>query len=160
MPANANCGREVLVPRPVRRYSASASRANGHNRLVVVAGAHASGLENPVLGDPVKRLREYFAAIGLEYDALTRAPATRIHRGMEAFGKLHFVVMRIQLRPQIDIALRPAQRLEVTSHVRHIGIAVDHRADHEGGVDDLAIAELLGEIIGAAEQRRSPRPAL
>ena len=68
--------------------------------------------------------------------------------------------MRVLLRPQIDIALCPAQRLKVTSYVRHIGFAVDHRADHEGSVDDLAIAELLGEIIGAAKQCCSPRPAL
>jgi hypothetical protein len=35
---------------------------------------------------------------------------------------------------------------------------VDHRRDHETRVDDFAEAELLGEVIGAAEQgdRRGP----
>ena len=45
------------------------------------------------------------------------------------------------------------QRPEVALDVLRIGIAVDHGRDHEGGVDDLAEAELLGEVIRAVEQR-------
>ena len=42
-----------------------------------------------------------------------------------------------------------AQRAEELAQVLRIGIARDHRRDHEGGVDDLAEAELLGEVIRA-----------
>ena len=51
---------------------------------------------------------------------------------------------------QVDVVLGAAQRLEILHHVSRIGLARHHRCHHEGGVDDLAIAELLEEEIGRA----------
>ncbi len=123
-----------------------------HRGVLVIARAHAAALEDLVLGNPVERLLEHVAAVGLEHDAFARPPAPRIHRRMEALGELHLVVVGVELRPQIDVALGAAQRLEILLHVLHVRIAVDHGADHEGGVDDLAISLLFGEVIRAAEQ--------
>src|SRR5712692_10178774 len=63
--------------------------------------------------------------------------------------------MRVELGPQIDVALRAAQRPEVLPDVLRIGIAGEHRRNHEGGVDDLAETELLDEVVRPAEERRS-----
>ncbi len=72
---------------------------------------------------------------------------------MKAVGEFLGVVMRIKLGPQIDVALRPFQRPVIFAHVFGIGIAGDHVCDHEGAVDHLAETQLLGEIIGPAEER-------
>ena len=40
------------------------------------------------------------------------------------------------------------------------GVAVEHGGDHEGVVDDLAEAQLLGEVVGAAEERAGRRLAV
>jgi hypothetical protein len=58
----------------------------------------------------------------------------------------------VKLGPQVDVALRPAQRPEIFAHVFGIGRAGDHRGHHEREIDDFAKAELLGEIVRAAEQ--------
>ena len=49
---------------------------------------------------------------------------------------------------------------KIATDVLGIGRTVDHRGDHEGGVDHLAEAELLDEVVGPAEQRRRPALAL
>ena len=68
---------------------------------------------------------------------------------VEAIGEFVLVVVRVELGPQIDVALRLAQRAEEFAQVFRVGIAVDHGGDHEGGVDHFAEAELLGEVIRA-----------
>ena len=122
--------------------------------LVVAAGAHLAVFEDAVLGDPALRVVEGFARVGLEHDALARAPAARVHLLEEARREFVAVVVRVALGPQVDVALRAAQRAEILLHVLRVHVARDHGGDHEGGVDDLAEAELLGEVVRAAEQRR------
>jgi hypothetical protein len=64
-----------------------------------------------------------------------------------------------EVRPQIDVALGAPQRPKIFADVVGLRIAVDHRRDHEGVVEDLAEAKLLGEIVRAPEQsggRRLP----
>ena len=90
--------------------------------------------------------------VGLENQPLAGAPAPRVHLGVEAVGEFLLVIMRVELRPQVDIALGLAQRAEELAQVFRVGIAVDHGADHEGAVDHLPEAELLGEVIRPAEQ--------
>jgi hypothetical protein len=54
----------------------------------------------------------------------------------------------------VDVALRAAQGAEIL-HVLRIGLGASMRSRRsERGVDHLAEAELLGEIVGPAEQRR------
>ncbi len=67
------------------------------------------------------------------------------------------VVVRVAIRPQIDIALARFRRAIELLHVFRVRVAGDDRGDHERGVDDLAEAQLLGEIVRAAEQRRGRR---
>ena len=50
-----------------------------------------------------------------------------------------------------EIALGAAQGADESAQVFGFGVAVDHRRDHEGRVEDFAETELLGEVIGAAE---------
>ena len=45
--------------------------------LLVVARAHLSGLEDPVLGYPLKRPLEGLFVVGLEDDPLARSPSYR-----------------------------------------------------------------------------------
>src|SRR5215813_360206 len=72
---------------------------------------------------------------------------------METLGEFVSVVMRVQLRAQVDVALRLLERAEIAPDIFRIRRALDHRRDHEGGVDDLAESKLLGEIIWPVEQR-------
>src|SRR6516225_3565913 len=67
--------------------------------------------------------------------------------------------MSVEVGAQIDVALGPLQGSEISADVVGLGRAVDHRRDHEGGVYDLAEAELFGEIVRSVEQgdgRRAP----
>jgi hypothetical protein len=105
-------------------------------------------------------LLEHLLRVGLEDDALAGAPAPRVHHGVIALGKFIPVVARVEFRTQVDVALGALQGAEIAPDVLGIGRAVDHGGDHEGGVDHLAEAELLDEVIGTAEQRRRPAPAL
>src|SRR4051812_45116022 len=91
-----------------------------HARVFVLAGAHGALLENIALGDPVERGLEHLARIRLEYDALARAPAARIHLVEEACRELLPVVVRVELRPQVDVALRALQGAEILLHVLRI----------------------------------------
>ena len=79
---------------------------------------------------------------------------------MIALGELVLVEVRVELRPQVDVALRALERAEELAHVLRIGIAGDHRRHHEGAVGHFAEAELLGEIIRPGKQRTGRRLAL
>src|SRR6185312_6183962 len=83
----------------------------GDGRFCVSAAAQIAIRENAVRGDPFARLGEDLFGVGLEHQPLARAPAPRIHLGVEALGELVLVIMRVLLRPQVDVALRAAQRL-------------------------------------------------
>jgi hypothetical protein len=60
--------------------------------------------------------------------------------------------MRVELRAQVEIALGAAQRAVELTKILRIGVAVNHHADHEGRVENLAVTELLGEVIRSAKQ--------
>src|SRR5262249_42711462 len=81
-------------------------------RFFIIAASHAGIGEHAVGGNPLERLLVDFFGIRLEYQPLAGSPAPRIHHCMEAIGELVLVIMGVKLRPQVDIALRPAQRPE------------------------------------------------
>src|SRR5258706_11815051 len=81
-------------------------------RILVAARAHGAGLEQLALADPLEGILEHFPGVGLEHDALARAPAPRVHLAEEALREFIAVMVRVELRPQIDVALRQAQRGE------------------------------------------------
>src|SRR6185437_14494928 len=88
---------------------------NLHQRdgcFLVLARADIAVREDAVRGDPVARLLVDFRRVGLEYHSLARTPAPRIHLGVEALREFLLVVVRVELRPQVDVALRAAQRGE------------------------------------------------
>src|SRR3569623_445664 len=116
-------------------------------RLFVLAGAHGTFREHAVRGDPLEALLVDLLGVGLEHQALSGAPAPRVHLGVEAVRELVLVIVRVELRPQVEVALRLAQRAEELAQVLRVRIAVDHGADHEGAVAHLAIAALLREIV-------------
>src|SRR5262247_2232561 len=124
----------------------------GQGRALVLAVAHLALREDAVGRDPLERLFVHFLGIGLEHQPLAGSPAPGIHLVVEAVGEFLLVIMSIELGPQVDVALRLAQGAEELAQVFGIGIAVDHGADHEGAVDHLPEAELLGEVIRPAEQ--------
>ena len=116
--------------------------------------AEAGFGEDAVACDPVEGLGVGFLRVWLEHQTLAGAPAASVDQRMEALGKFVPVVMRVAVGTQVEVALRAAQGAEVFAQILGVGVAVDHRRDQEGGVDDFAEAELLGEIIGSAEQGR------
>jgi len=59
--------------------------------------------------------------------------------------------VRVEFGTQIDVALRLAQGAEIFAQILRIGVTRDRGGHHERGVDHLAEAELLEEVIGAAE---------
>src|ERR1700720_242560 len=84
---------------------------------IVFSRSHAPFREDLVLRDPLERLLEDFLRIGLEYDPLARPPATRIHDSVETVREFVLVVMGVKFRPQVNIALRAAQGVEVSPNV-------------------------------------------
>src|SRR5262245_60105506 len=70
-----------------------------------------AALEDFPLGDPVARLGEGFRRVGLEHNTFARSPTPRIHEVVIALGKFLPIVVRIKIGTQIDIALRPLQRV-------------------------------------------------
>src|SRR5215475_6738922 len=134
--------------------------AQRQGRLLVTGAAHLSFRENAVGSNPLERFLIDFLGVGLKNQAFAGPPASGIHLSVEAVRKLILVIMGVELQPQVDVALGLAQGTEELAQVFGIGIAVDHGADHEGGVDNLAEAELLGEVIGATEQVYGRRLAL
>src|SRR5438132_11789502 len=85
--------------------------------VFVAPRAHLAVLEDLAFGDPGEGLLEHLLGVGLEDDALAGAPAPRVHAGMEALGELGLVVVRVELGPQVDVALRPSQRAEELADV-------------------------------------------
>src|SRR5882757_1050998 len=79
---------------------------------------------------------------------------------MEALRKFVSVVVRIELGAQVDVALRLPERAEIAPDVLRLRRSLDHRGDHEGGVDDLAEAKLFGEVVGTVEERGRLTPAV
>ena len=65
--------------------------------------------EDAVLGDPVDRLVVGFLGVGLEHEAFARTPAPRVHQRVVAHREFVLVVVRVAVRPQIDVALRATQ---------------------------------------------------
>jgi len=68
--------------------------------------------------------------------------------------------VRIAIGSQVDVALRPLQGAEEFAQVLRLRLAADHGGDHETGVDDLAEAKLLGEVVRPGKQRRGRRLAV
>src|SRR3954471_13669658 len=91
-----------------------------YHRALVALRAQIVALENAALADPVARLLEDVLRIGLEHDALAGSPAARVHAGVIALGKLVPVEVRVELRPQVDVALRALERAEELAHVLRI----------------------------------------
>src|SRR6266446_4191583 len=124
----------------------------GDDRILVPAGTHAAIGEDAVVRDPPEGLFVDFFGVGLEHEALARAPAARVHHGMVPRWEFVPVVVSVEIGPQVDVALRAPERTEELAQVFGVGFARHHGSNHEGRIDDLAESELLGEIVGAAEQ--------
>src|SRR5262245_62747336 len=92
------------------------------HRLLVAAAAHPALREKVAGGDPVERFLEHLLGVGLEHEALARTPAARIHEVVEAGRHLLCVVMGVELGPQIDVALRPAQGAEIFAYIFRIRV--------------------------------------
>src|SRR5262245_22737879 len=93
------------VSNPIARLTAQA-----HRSLFIATRAHLAGLEQPVLGDPGERLLKDLLAVGLKHDALAGTPGARVHTRMKALGELGLIMVCIELRPHIDVALGAPQR--------------------------------------------------
>src|SRR6185369_8466671 len=65
------------------------------------------------------------------------------------------VVVRVKIRAQIDVPLRPLERTKELSYIVEVGRACEYCCDHEGRIQDLSVTELLREIVRPAEERRS-----
>ena len=64
--------------------------------------------------------------------------------------------MLVALRLHVDVALGFLQGVEVLLTVLGGGVAVNQEADHEGGVEHLAEAELLDDVALHAEDVDAP----
>src|ERR1044071_9056314 len=110
------------------RLRAVRSGGEGEDRLFVAAGTPLAWGKDAVRRDPFARLRKCLASIGLEHDALARPPAPGIHHIAEARREFLAVIMRVALRPQVDVALGEAERPEVFLHVLRLGVAGDRKS--------------------------------
>jgi hypothetical protein len=72
---------------------------------------------NAVPCDPVDGLGVGLLRVGLEHQALARAPATGVDQRVEALGEFVLVVMRVAVGAQVEVALRAAQRAEESAQV-------------------------------------------
>src|SRR5579875_3315945 len=92
-------GRPSVDPPP-------ASTRQRQDRFLVAPAAEVSIGEDAVSGDPIAGLGVDLLRIRLEHEPLARSPAPRVHAGVEALGKLVFVIVRVFIRSKVDIALR------------------------------------------------------
>src|SRR5262249_39655351 len=130
--------------------------SGGHeDRIFVGPASHFLAAEDAMPRDPFKGILECLLGIRFEHETLTRSPSARIHLVVKTEREFFLVIMGEKFRAQIDIALRPTQGAEEFADVLRVRRASDHRCHHEGGVDNLAKAQLLDEIVRPAEQRRS-----
>src|SRR5260221_14793476 len=84
----------------------------GDDRILVPAGTHAAIGEDAVVRDPPEGLFVDFFGVGLEHEALARAPAARVHHGMVPRWEFVPVVVSVEIGPQVDVALRAPERTE------------------------------------------------
>ena len=114
---------------------------------------------NVVLGDPLEGLIEDLSSSMARIRCARRAPSAASPslrgngRGIRSCSSGCSVPAEVNWRCAFPSRGNIA-------YVFRIGIAVDHRRDHEGGVDHLAETELFGEVIGAVEQRGRWRSCL
>src|ERR1051325_9765413 len=87
------------------------------DRVLVDAGAHLAVGENPVRRDPGEGFVVHLFCVGLEDEPLARTPAARVDLVAEARRKFLAVIMGIEVGPQIDVALRPAERAKIFAHI-------------------------------------------
>src|SRR6516162_3168456 len=115
----------TLAPLAVGASAMSPLHVHGQRRLFVIAAAHAAIGKHAMRGDPFERLLVDFLGVRLEDQPFAWSPAPRIHQGMEAIGELVLIIVSVELRTQIDVALRTAQRAEKLSQILRIGIAMN-----------------------------------
>src|SRR5450631_2212 len=108
----------AVRPAKTGRLAGGAGRSGrADDGLLVAARAHAAIGKNAVIGDPFEGLLVDLPGIGLEHQTLARTPAARIHGGVIAQRELVVVVMRVAIRTQVDVALRPPQRAEELAQI-------------------------------------------
>ena len=83
-------------------------------------------------------------------EGMSSPPAPRIHLAAEPRRKLFLVVMRVAVRPEIDVSLRQPQRTQILTSAGS-GPPVAIEATMKVEFDNLAAPELLQEIMGIAE---------
>ena len=142
--------------RPGGRWSATGSKRDG--RLLVVARAHSAFGEDVVLGRSIRSIARTPGGCRARTRCARRGPSGACPCGRETARGIRSVVMGVELGPQVDVALRALQRGEGLRRSAD-RVAGDHRRHHEGRIDDFPEAELLREVIGAAEQRGRRAPA-
>ena len=76
----------ALSPQAGKRRGAQDHTASLTTAFSIPAAAEVVAFEDAALGDPVARLLEHLARIGLEHDALARPPAARVHLPWKRFG--------------------------------------------------------------------------
>src|SRR5690606_26175077 len=96
----------------------ASSGSERQDRLRIIAAYELAALEDLALGEQGLRLLDHRAAVGLEHDPFARTPAAGVHRLVEAHRELVAVEPGVELGPQVDVVLRPAQRGVVLAHVR------------------------------------------
>src|SRR4051794_8914875 len=129
----------------------SVSRQN----CVLVGGPRGyGGIEQLPALHPTVRALEHLPGVGLEDDPLPGAEAPDIDALAEIFGDLAQPVMLVALRLEVDLALGAPQRGEVALQVLAVGVLAHQRPHDERGVDQLAKAELLEQVVLRAEHVR------
>src|SRR5262252_2994404 len=123
------CHRKGVAPQHPSGRRSTSLRGKRDHRILVPASAHPAFREDPALRDPLEGFLEHLLSVGLEDEALARSPAARVDLVEEAGRKFPTVVVGMQLRTQIDVALCPPQRAKELPDVLRIGIAGDHRSD-------------------------------
>src|SRR5437868_4793731 len=151
-PAKRRPGRPRSNNKLLCALCVSVVNLNSQDSVLVDAGAHLACWEGGGRRDPGEGFLVHLFGVGLEDEPLARAPAPRVDLVTEAGREFLAVIMGIEVRPQIDVALRPAERAEIFAHILRVGIAGDERGHHKRRVDDLAETELFHEVVGSAEQ--------
>src|SRR3954452_15390572 len=110
-----------ISPRHCKARGPALFRGKGDRRPLIIAGSYSAVGEDLVPCDPVERFFEHLFRIGLEHNPFSRPPAPRIHAGMKTVGEFILVVVCVAFGPQVDVALRRAQRAEVTPDILRVG---------------------------------------
>ena len=175
---------EVVSPRTGGAHQHQRHRPPGarqrRDALAGIGPGHPSHPQQVVVGQPEplpyrpdlvlpagaklwrRRLRDHCDPVSRNAELLDRVVGDRVRRNDHARGSLHRQVAQPEAQPRAQVFAPALERHEVVQRHHHRHRAAEHRAVDPGGVEDLAVARLVGldDLASGVAQRLEQAPCV